>query len=286
MLKFISKQWRGDAPFWLSVLVISLLLPWIVILGGLSWLGDFTIGQTPSNSMLTAALLFALIAAVSVWQLIGTWRATAKTKAPSRSWFTRWTGRAVALSSLALALFAFAGLPGNMASYYAEATDADWIGQQEHSVTVDGDTIVITGFMSWGLHDEFVAALRDNPGVTNVVLDSPGGHYAVGLRLGDMIRAGNLDTSTTSMCGSACIFAFMGGSHRTLGEGAKLGFHAMAGNTQVALDRLQAHAANLLQGAGVPEEFITRIFATPADDVWYPTVRELRQANVITDVEG
>jgi len=286
MLKIFSKQWRGDAPLWLSVLVFSLLVPWIVILGGLSWLGDATIGQTPSTSMLVASLVFAAIAGVSVWQLVGTWRGTSKTKAPTRSVITRWGGRAVAASSFLLALAAFAGLPGNMASYYAEATDADWIGQQEHSVTVDGDTIVITGFMSWGLHDEFVAALRDNPNITNVVLDSPGGHYAVGLRLGDMIRARNLDTSTTSMCGSACIFAYMGGNHRMLERGAKLGFHAMAGNTQHVLDRLQVHASEALRSQGVPDAFITRIVATPAEDVWYPTAKQLREANVVTDVDG
>lgn len=37
--------------------------------------------------------------------------------------------------------------------------------------------------------------------------------------------------------------------------------------------------------AGIhPEDFIAKAFATPPEDVWYPTVKELRQANIVTDV--
>jgi ATP-dependent protease ClpP protease subunit len=285
MFSFFGRQWRGDAPFWLSVLVFSLLVPWIVILGGLSWLSGFTIDQTPTASMFAAAIIFMVIAAVSVWQIVGTWRATSKLKAPSRYRVSRWLGRTAALSSLLLAAFAFASLPANMASYYAEATDADWIGQQGHSLSVEDDTITVNGYMSWGLYDEFVAALNANPNITTVVLDSPGGHYAVGLRMGRLIRDRAINTVTTDMCGSACTFAFIGGNQRTLNQGARLGFHAMAGNTQIVLDRMQQHAVETLKASDVPDDFISRIFATPADDVWYPSAKQLREANVVTDVE-
>ncbi len=285
MLRIFDRQWRGDAPFWLSVLVFSLLVPWIIILGSLSWLAGFTIDQTPSASMLAATIIFAVIAVVSVWQIVGTWRATSKLKAPSRYRVTRWLGRTVAISSLLLAAFAFAALPANMATYYAEATDTDWIGQQGHSVAVEDDTVTVNGYMSWGLYHEFVAALDANPNVRTVVLDSPGGHYAVGLRMGRLIRDRGIDTVTTDMCGSACIYAFLGGSQRTLQQGARIGFHTLAGNTQVVLDRVQAHAVEALRTADVPDDFIQRIFATSADDVWYPSAKQLREANIVTDVE-
>lgn len=285
MFKFIGRQWRGEAPFWISVLLISFLLPWFVVLGGLSWLSTFTIDQTPTASMAAASLIFAIIVAISVWQLVGTWRASSKLRSPDRSCIARWFGRTIAATSFLLATFAFVSLPGNLASYYAEATDADWIGQNGHSLSVEDDTMTISGYMSWGLYDAFVAALRANPDLRTVVLDSPGGHYAVGLRMGRMIRERGLDTVTTEMCGSACTYAFIGGDHRTLYQGAKLGFHAMAGNTPTILQRMEAHASETLKAADVPDEFIARIFATPADDVWYPTVKQLREANFVTDVE-
>jgi ATP-dependent protease ClpP protease subunit len=286
MLKFIERQWRGDAPFWLSVLVFSLLLPWVTVFGGVSWLSVYTIDATANSSIVAAVLVFTAIAAIAIWQLVGTWRATSKLKAPNRLLITRWLGRAVAAAGFLISAFAFATMPGVVAQYHAEATDADWIGQKGHELTVDGDQIMISGYMSWGLYDEFVKALQENPDLQTVVLNSPGGHYAVGLRMGRMIRERSLNTLTTEMCGSSCTFAFIGGNHRTLQDGARLGFHAMAGNTQVVLDRMQRHASETLKAADVPDEFITRIFETPAEDVWYPTVDELREANVITDVDG
>lgn len=284
MLKFIGRQWRGEAPFWLSVLVISLLLPGLIVLGGVSWLSVYTIDATAYSSIVAALIVFTVIAVIAVWQLVGTWRATSKNKAPQRSFVSRWLGRTVALTSFASAAVAFATMPGVVANYYAEATDADWIGQKGHILEIEDDNLTISGYMSWGLYDEFVEALNNNPEIKTVILNSPGGHYAVGLRMGRLIRAHGLDTLTTEMCGSACTYAFLGGERRMLQKGAQLGFHAMAGNTQAVLERMQRHATETLKAADVPDAFIERVFETPSEDVWYPTLRELREANVITDV--
>jgi len=282
MFGFIRNQWRGEAPFWIGVLVASLLLPWALVLGGLSWLSVFTIDQTPYASMAAAAVVFTLIALVAVWQFIGTWRATSRARMPVRGRISRWAGRVVAGTSMALSAFALLTVPGAMASYYADATDADWIGQQGHSLTVDGDRIIVSGYLSWGLYYKFVDALGVNPTVRTVVLNSPGGHYAVGLRMGRLIRERGLNTLTTEMCGSACTFAFLGGDERLLGPGARLGFHAMSGNTDIVLSRMQGHAAETLAAAEVPQDFIARAFGTPASDVWYPSIEELRAAKIIT----
>ena len=40
----------------------------------------------------------------------------------------------------------------------------------------------------------------------------------------------------------------------------------------------------VLRTANVPDEFIQHMLATPGDKVWFPTVDELRQANIVTDV--
>ncbi|MFA5899957.1 MAG: hypothetical protein WC829_12695 [Hyphomicrobium sp.] len=284
MLNFIARQWRGEAPFWLSVLVFSLLLPWAAVFAGISWLSVFTIDQTPVSSMTAAAVVFTVIAIIAVWQLVGTWRASSRARSPDRLFVTRWLARIVAIAGFLISAAAFATMPGAMANYYAEATDADWIGQKGHSVTVEDDQIIVSGHMSWGLYNEFVAALNDNPDIRTVVLNSPGGHYAVGLRMGRLIHDRSIDTLTTQMCGSACTYAFIGGQNRLLQEGAQLAFHAMAGNTEIVLARMQRHGAEMLKAADVPDEFIARIFATPAEEAWFPTVDELREANVITDV--
>jgi len=40
----------------------------------------------------------------------------------------------------------------------------------------------------------------------------------------------------------------------------------------------------VLRAAEVPDEFIQRALATPADQVWFPTTEELVQANIVTEV--
>lgn len=284
MLKFVGRSWRGDAPFWISMLIFSLILPWALTLGGIKWLTGLTIDSTPQRSMTAAAIVFAMIAIVGIWQLVGTWRASSKAKATGRWWITRWMARLVAVAGFALAAFAVSTVPAAMARYYAEATDADAIGQQGHNLTVDGDQVVVTGHLSWGLYDEFTQALRDNDQLQTVVLNSPGGHYAVGRRMGQMIKERGLDTLTTEMCGSACTYAYLGGNRRILQQGARLGYHAPSGNTPVVLAAIAEHGAGVLRAADVPEDFIRRVFETPAESVWYPDVDELRAANIVTDV--
>ena len=75
MLKFIGRQWRGEAPFWVSVLLFSLLLPWALIIAGTQWLSKDTIEGSPLRSMATSAVIYSVIAMVGIWQIVGTWRA-------------------------------------------------------------------------------------------------------------------------------------------------------------------------------------------------------------------
>jgi hypothetical protein len=283
MLKFFGRQWRGEAPFWVSVLVVSLILPWALIIGGTQWLSADTVESTPQRSIIASAIIFSLIAVVGIWQLVGTWRASSRSKAPDRWWITRWIARLVAVAGFALTAFVLSTVPPAMARFYSEMNDTDYIGQQGHSLTVDGDRVVITGQLSWGLYDKFVQALRDDQ-VQTVVLNSNGGHYAVGRRMAVLINENGLDTLTTEVCASACTFAYLGGHSRTLQAGARLGYHAPSGNTDQVLTNVGAHMAGVLRTANVPDEFVQHILATPGDKVWFPTVDELRQANIVTDV--
>jgi hypothetical protein len=284
MLKFFGWQWRGEAPLWVSVLLVSLLLPWALIIGGTQWLSADTIESTPQSSIIASAIIFTLIAIVGIWQLVGTWRASSKAKAPGRWWITRWTARLVAVAGFALTAFVISTVLPAMARFYSEMNDTDFIGKQGHTLAVDGDQVIITGQLSWGLFEKFVQALRDDDQLQTVVLNSGGGHYAVGRQMAALINERGLDTLTTETCASACTWAFLGGHSRTLQSGARLGYHAPSGNTDHALNTVGAHMTGVLRAANVPDDFIQHMLATPADDVWFPTIDELRQANIVTDI--
>jgi hypothetical protein len=284
MLKFIGRQWRGEASFWVSVLLFSLLLPWALIIGGTQWLSKDTIESSPQRSIVTSATIFSVIAIVGIWQFIGTWRASSKTRAPGRWWITRWMARLVALAGLGVTAFVVSTVPPAMARFYSEMNDTDIIGRAPHSLTVEGDQVIITGRMSWGLFDKFKRALAENDQLQTVVLNSSGGHFGVGRQMADMINEQGLDTLTTETCVSACTFAYLGGHRRTLQKGGRLGYHAPSGNTDYALANNAARTVVVLRAANVPDDFIQHGLATPADSMWYPTIDELVQANIVTDV--
>ena len=65
-------------------------------------------------------------------------------------------------------------------------------------------------------------------GKAAVAFRSDGGSLLAGIRIGMMIRVHNFTTVVpdASQCASACAVAWLGGVHRFLGQGAKVGFHA------------------------------------------------------------
>ena len=283
MFKFIGRHWRGEGNFWLSVVVFSIVLPLGVIVLGSQWV-PHTLQDTPQWRMIQAAAFFSLILLVGIWQLVGTWRAGAKGRTPSRWMLTRWAGRIAAVATAGVTLAFVALAPRIMTDLYADATDADSIGQAGYSVTVEGDRLIVSGSLAWGLLDKAARALAENPQIQIVVLEGPGGHVGVGTRLGDMIKAHGLDTLTTEFCASACTEAFVAGKSRYLRDGAKLGFHAVSGNSENAIEMAKRRAIEHMRAAGLTEDFIVRSFEAPADSVWYPTYDELREANVITEI--
>jgi hypothetical protein len=68
--------------------------------------------------------------------------------------------------------------------------------------------------------------------------------------------------------------------------GAKLGFHsgAFPGATASELQIENEKDRQALLAAGVPAWFADRAYSTPSDSMWWPTIDELKQANVINAV--
>jgi hypothetical protein len=81
---------------------------------------------------------------------------------------------------------------------------------------------------------------------------------------------------------SACTYIFLAGAKRELAEDAELGFHQASALGVVASDKkIIQDMVEYYRSAGLRESFIDHIVATPPDDMWYPTRRELENAGVI-----
>ena len=75
------------------------------------------------------------------------------------------------------------------------------------------------------------ATLKDNPGITTIILkDSHGGFAPAGYDVGEMIRARGLNTALSGYCLSSCSRMFLGGNQRQYSDDQPLqittvGFH-------------------------------------------------------------
>lgn len=284
MLKFISRHWHGNGNFWFGWLWFSLLLPLSIYWYGIQLVGVRTLHEPPRTRMMYAAAFMAIILVLGIWQLVGTWRGSSKAKAPGHWWITRWLARLVAVAVAATAFAIIIPLLGGMPMLYATANDRDWLGQQGYNLTTQSDRIIINGSFTWRLHDEFAQALANNRQLRTVVLTSPGGQLGVGLRIGDMIKARALDTLASELCASSCTLAFVAGNRRMLRSNTKLGFHGVAGDgDQLVRTGTELYVSHFRK-AGVPDAFINRAVGTSPQSVWYPTIDELRRANIVTDV--
>ncbi len=169
-----------------------------------------------------------------------------------------------------------------MAALHEAATDQDAIGKQGYSVDVDEQTLLINGYMAWGLLNQVNAALAENPQINTVVMNSPGGHIQVGTRLYDLFRRHGVDTVADGLCGSACTIAFIGGKERILNKGAKLGFHSTGGSGQNLIEAGNQKLIAIFREFGAGEDFIQQLISTPPEDVWYPDRKQLLASRIMT----
>jgi hypothetical protein len=107
-----------------------------------------------------------------------------------------------------------------------------------------------------------------------VAFRSDGGSLLAGIRIGMLIRVKNFTTIVpdAAQCASACAVAWLGGAHRFLGAGSKVGFHAAY--VQKAGGATESGPGNAVLGAyldqiGLPEDAIVYITqAAPNSMKW------------------
>jgi hypothetical protein len=121
-----------------------------------------------------------------------------------------------------------------------------------------------------------------------VAFRSDGGSLLAGIRIGMLIRVRNFTTVVPegAQCASACAVAWLGGAHRFLGVGSKVGFHAAY--VQKAGGTAESGPGNAVLGAyldqiGLPEDAIVYITqASPSSMKWL-SMEEAEQHGI--DVE-
>ncbi len=288
-MSFIGRHWRGDyslaVAYWLFGLLVGLATG--LVGAGMEWLAD-AIEYNPAHILLAAGLGWAVLILLSVWHLVGVWRSASRRRATGRAGVWGWAARLVTVAAFVQFGVAMArvALPQFVALADIALNGDPTIPDYKLAVTDGGTGAEITGGFKYGLADAFRRLLDAAPGVRVVALQSPGGRIGEARAVYRLIVDRRLNTVTNNYCLSACSYAFLGGSRRWLGVGARLGFHsgAFVGMSQAAVARQErGFFAAITARDGVPPGFFAHVNSVAPTAMWYPTRRELLANHVLTD---
>jgi hypothetical protein len=138
----------------------------------------------------------------------------------------------------------------------------------------DTAMITLSGEMEQSDVEQFRAAAATYPKAF-IAFQSPGGSLSAGIDIGLQIRLRNYTTlvPTGVQCASACALAWLGGTKRLMGPGARIGFHAASVSGQAT----ETGEGNALLGAylnklGLPDRAVGYItHAHPNEITWLTT---------------
>jgi hypothetical protein len=150
------------------------------------------------------------------------------------------------------------------------------------TVKVQGDRIIVSGEFERGLANAFKDAIDAHPEVRQVELNSPGGLISESLAMAKEVSERRLDTLVREHCASACTDVFISGAKRELLPDALLGFHSTAPSAWYGQYDSVEYPRYLKQ-RGITPLFIDHVSHVPADNMWFPTRRELLAAHVLQD---
>jgi hypothetical protein len=286
--RYLVRHWRGDVALPTASLLLGLLVGAALVALAVVFGGPIVDRVEPTVAALGLTGVWAVIAALTLWQVVGIVRAADRHARAGRGLAAgAWVVAALLGAVVASGLFLRAGLPQIVeASQFALGKDP--IGDVALRVSDDGTTLEVDGPIVFGVAARVRDLLAAYPAIETVRLASPGGRVIEARDLRDEFRARRLTTVAVGNCASACIVAFMGGRDRLLAPGSNLGFHRYRSpglgepeaEASMAIDRRDFGAH------GVPAWFLERAFTTPNSEMWRPTTAELRAARIFTGQLG
>lgn len=288
-MNYIRHHWQGNSSLAISFWVNFLFL-WIV----LNFLERFTLPPYIQGeyAVTVAAVLYFVVVRLLVylWQIVGVLRACDRRVVGlgDRLWARAAQG-VVVLSLLPTLIGSFGTY--QTVSEYRQNFHPPALAEHQKQYTLDlieDDTLIhLKGTLEVGVTGHVSKLLQQYPAVAGIVLDSDGGQVYEGRGLAKLIQANALATYSLEHCMSACTTAFIGGTTRTLGANAKLGFHRYKAHSvlpAIDIDSEQAKDMEVFNGQGIDPGFLTRIFNSSHDEMWYPEIDELLSAGVVHQV--
>jgi ATP-dependent protease ClpP protease subunit len=280
------RHWRGQLSlarsYWVNGFFVN-----IATFAGQA----FILGLAQSRQLALVAWSFVIFVvfalALRIWSFVGIWRSAGRHSARGGSVF--W-----ALASRAMVVVAVVGIVASGPQLWSQvremaliATGNDPIGAPAViEVSANGDEISLDGSITSGVSEKLRRILDAAPNARKLMLKSRGGRILEALAMVDLIKARRLDTRVVDNCESACTLLFLAGAQRSASPLAAIGFHQpdFPGLSSQDRDSMIQSNREDYRAAGITDQFIDRIMATPPERIWYPTGEEMTEGGVLNAV--
>lgn len=283
---YVRDHWQGRQAlswsFWINFALPCILIHTVEPL----------VRPAPADRLLppvALALLYVVICYVVIypWQIVGLMRACDRHVEKKGDLF------AVTLAQGAMIVSLIAGIGSAtttlQSAFWAVPAVEAGLGQSPPRYRIelmeDRSFLRIDGPLDPGVTRDLRSMLVEQPTVEGVVLKSNGGRVFEGRGVAKLIGDHGLNTHVDDFCRSACTTAFIAGAERSLGEGARLGFHSYAieavSNPLIDIAAEQERDRIFFLKRGVSTAFMSRAFSTPHEEIWYPDIDTLLAANVV-----
>jgi hypothetical protein len=282
---YLFRHWRGELSLPVSYWVNGILLAasFAIVLAIVPWT-DF-INEAPKLYSASMVALLLLLEIATVWQFVGIWRSAGNyiRQGKPRVWGNL-ARVAVALGLIQAAYYCASGAIPQITEFAQIAAGKDPLGTYQLRVLRDATEVEIAGPMAFGITDEVRRILDAHPTVRIIHLNSEGGRVYEARKLRDLFSSRGLTTYTSSGCLSACTLAYAGGRERLIAKDGALGFHQYSFPGLKDRDFHSEYEKDEQDwlARGFSRAFVEKAFATPNNDMWRPSQKELIEAGVVT----
>ena len=283
---YIKQHWQGNFSlawaFWVNLVGLFFVL---------GVLEQFIFPPYIENEIAVTSAVLAYVVVVKLivypWQVVGVMRVCdLRIKSNTgRSWAN--AAQVALVISLAVTLLATIGTYQSLSLFKQNLILAEIVSPEPlYSLElIEQDSLIhLRGPFEIGITNKVEDLITRHPQVTGIILDSEGGQIYEGRGLARLIRENRLETFSLGNCLSSCTTAFVAGTTRTLGKGARLGFHqykTYSAIPSINIDNEQAKDIAIFTNQGVSAEFIEKIFIQPPEGMWWPEIDELVDAGVV-----
>lgn len=299
-MNYFTKSWRGEVSlgkaFWVNKVCLNLLLITtytLVVYAGTLTQNIQLIGRT---TFFSTILLLVICYTLLPWQVVGLWRSSERHIDTTGKQF--WARLAQLTLVIGLAQTA-ATFPEQSKEFkdmlsvtykmsFDETVAKDPLysasGKKDYSLTIlNNDTLYIEGALQKGISHEVEKKLKENPGIRQVMLKSPGGMRTEGNLISQSITKRNLDTVAFDSCLSACTEVFASGKYRMIIKDTKIGFHKggivgiKSNHWLLSIEKkdFENTIYPFWRSKGIKETFIQdhtqTILNSEGNEMWYPT---------------